>query len=111
MRAVEAAERLLASPTENLRSHARAVAKACTKSRRDSLGYEHRIAEAARALALAAAADPKTKSRVNKAIEAMALCEEHALYRFAVAGVYDKEEEVRGQILSVVLKVAVEFDA
>ena len=61
-------------------------------------------------MALAAAANPKTKSRVNNAIEAMALCEEHAQYRFAVAGVYGKEEEVRRQILSIVLSVAVNLN-
>src|SRR5690349_2569147 len=56
VRAVEAARSNPIAPTENLRMHARALAKACTASRERSMGYEHRIAEAARAVALASAA-------------------------------------------------------
>jgi hypothetical protein len=98
LRAVEAALNDPTGEDAGLRQHAKALAKACGESRRRSMGYEHRIAEAARALANAAAAS--TEAAAMEAVaEALDKMEEHLLYRLAVAGVYGMEAEVRGQML------------
>jgi hypothetical protein len=101
VRAVEAARILLIKNTKELREHAVVLAKGCTRSRQKSLGYEHRIAEAARAVAHAATAIDDSES-VEAAAEALAKTEEHLLYRFAVNGVYHKEQEVRKGILDCI---------
>ncbi len=82
---------------ENLRRHAKALAKGCSESRHRSLGYEHRIAEAARSLANAAAA-ASDKTALDEVAESLAKVEEHLLYCLACAGVYNKEREVRGKM-------------
>jgi hypothetical protein len=102
--AVEAAEEWLACPTQNLAAHARLVAKECTKARAASLGYEHRIAEAARAVAQAAAARSEEDIR-SLAIEAIAKVEEHTLYKYSVDAIYGKETEVRRGIIAVLRSV------
>lgn len=85
--------------------HARALAKACTASRERSMGYEHRIAEAARAVALASAATSDA-SATDAVAEALAKVEEHALYAFSVVGTYGKERAVREEILNRIGSVA-----
>lgn len=100
LRAVEVAKLALESSTHDLRLHARAIAKACAKSRKHSFGYEHRIAEAARALARAATVWPSDSARLRSVIEALACTEEHRRCRFAIAAVYDKDVEVRREILA-----------
>jgi len=95
-RALDAANALLKKDrTENAVQHARAVAKACTQARKDSLGYQHRIAEAARCVAIAAAAKPKSRERFAAMREALEKVEEHRVYRLSVEGIYDKERAVR----------------
>ncbi len=98
LRAVEVALSDPAGSNDGLRRHARALAKGCSESRRRSLGYEHRIAEAARAVAHAAAAtsDSAATESIGEALEKV---EEHLLYRFAVGGAYGKEVEVREHML------------
>ena len=98
LRAVEAALSDPVGSDDGLRRHARALAKGCGASRRRSLGYEHRIAEAARAPANAAAAG-SDDAAMEAVGEALAKVEEHLLYKLAVAGVYGKEAEVRAQML------------
>jgi len=97
--AVEAAEEWLARRTTNLVAHARLLAKECSKARAASLGSEHRIAEAARAVAQVPAARSEEQAR-SLALEAIVRAEEHVLYRYAVDGVYGKEAEVRRAILA-----------
>jgi len=104
VRAVDTARANPVAPTENLRMHARAVAKACTASRGRSLGYEHRIAEAARAVALASAATSDA-SAADSVAEAFAKVEEHALYAFSVEAVYGKEHAVREEMLNRIATV------
>jgi hypothetical protein len=106
---VRAVEVALANPDGSdagLRQHARALAKACGESRRRSLGYEHRIAEAARALANAAAAI-SDEAALEAVGEALAKVEDHLLYKLSVAGVYGKEAEVRGQMLRRAVEASV----
>lgn len=104
LRAVEAALSDSSGADAGLRQHAKALAKACGESRRRSLGYEHRIAEAARALANAAAASSDAAA-MEAVAESLGKVEEHLLYRLAVAGVYGREAEVRGQMLRQALAV------
>ena len=80
-----------------------ALAKGCSESRKRSLGYEHRIAEAARALATATT--KTSDSAVLEAIgEALQKVEEHLLFRFAVAAKYGMEEEVRNRMLQKIVE-------
>lgn len=97
-RALEAAETWLSRRTGDARAHAAAVAKACTAARRETLGFEHRIAEAARAVATAVT---RTDERATRAelFEALARTEDHLLHRHAVKGVHDTATEVRACIL------------
>jgi hypothetical protein len=103
VRAVRAALADPAGSDDGLRRHARTLAKACGDSRRRSLGYEHRIAEAARSLANAAAAG-SDEAAMEAVGEALAKVEEHLLYKLAVAGVYGKEAVVRAQMLRQALE-------
>lgn len=68
------------------------------------MGYEHRIAEAARAVALASAAT-SDDSAVDLVAESLAKVEEHALYAFAVVGTYGKEHAVREEMLNRIATV------
>lgn len=98
--ALDAVEEWLAHPCSNLVEHCKALAKACTKARRASFGYDHRIAEAARALALvpSAGSDDKVRELVFEALEST---EQHLLYASPkFSNVFrGKEEAVRVQIL------------
>jgi len=98
LRAVDAARSNPSPPTENLRKHVKALAKACTQARSRSLGYEHLIAEAARAVAHASAATDDSEA-LAAAAEALSKTEEHMLYRFSVKGMYGKESEIRQDML------------
>ena len=103
--AVEAVEEWLARPLPNLASHASLIAKECTKARSASLGDQHQIAEAARAIAQIPSARTDTAARACS-IEALAKAEEYALYRHAIAGIYGKQPEVRHGILSTLRESA-----
>ena len=70
------------------------------------MGYEHRIAEAARSVALASAATSDAGT-ADSVAETFAKVEEHALYAFAVIGTYDgKERSVREEMLNRIKPVA-----
>lgn len=105
LRAVEAALSDPSGADSGLRLQAQALAKACGESRRRSMGFEHRIAEAARAMANAAAA-ASDAAAMEAVAEALGRVEEHLLYRLAVAGVYGREADVRGQMLRQALAAA-----
>jgi len=97
LRAVEAAEAWLAEPSMNRALHAKAVAKVCTQARKDTLGSEHRIAEAARAVATAVTRTSDDVMRCD-AVQALASVEEHLLYRRSAGGEHDRQTNVREQI-------------
>lgn len=101
LRAVDAARKYLLTENNELKAHLKATAKACTASRKRSLGYEHRIAEAARAVAIAASSSGE--AILESVSEAIAKTEEHILYRFAIKGIYDKETEVRRKMLCTII--------
>lgn len=106
LRAVEVAMADPGGIDRGLRQHARVLARGCTESRRRSLGYEHRIAEAARSLAAALAADSDTRA-IEEAAETLQKVEEHLLYTFAVAAVYGREAEVRARMLRCAVEAGI----
>lgn len=89
-----------ASP--DIRQHLQALAKGCTLSRKRSFGYDHRIAEAARLLARAAAA-ANDADALELAFRVADQVEDEIIHRFAVKGVYRKESEVRRDLLNLAL--------
>ena len=105
LRAVEAALSNPDGSNDGLKKHAKALAKACGDSRRRSLGYEHRIAEAARAIANATAAtsDSVALEAIGEALEKV---EEHLLYKLSIDAVYGKEAEVREKMLQRAIEAA-----
>ena len=69
------------------------------------MGYEHAIAEAARAVALASAATSDADA-ADSVAEALAKVEEHAVYAFSVEGIYGKECAVREEMLNRIAMIA-----
>jgi hypothetical protein len=68
------------------------------------MGYYHRIAEAARAVANAVSAS--TESAIRSAVaEALDKTEEHILYQYSVDAIYGKEAEVRRTMFAKVIGV------
>jgi hypothetical protein len=68
------------------------------------MGYYHRIAEAARAVANAVSAS--TESTIMSAVgEALSKTEEHILCRYAVDAIYGKEAEVRRTMFARIIEV------
>jgi len=94
--AVDAAERWLTAKSPATVGHALAKAKACTAARKDSFGYDHRIAEAARAVASATG-----EHSYRHIWEALRCVEEELLWRLSLAGEYVQEPEVRAAIIAV----------
>ena len=104
VRAVDAARKYLAGGQADLKKHAKALSKGCSDSRQRSMGYYHRVAEAARAVANAVSAS--TESAIISAVgEALAKTEEHILYQYAVEAVYGKEAEVRRTMFVKIIEV------
>jgi hypothetical protein len=98
IRAVAAVRKTPSTVDEDLLRHAKALAKACTASRARSVGYEHRIAEAARELAYASSAGTDVSAMLSVG-RALAEVEEHLLYRLSVEGQYGREMEARRRML------------
>src|SRR5262249_41285980 len=79
--------------------HALALAKVCTKLRRETMGYDHRTVEAVRAL-LWAATRISDVARGEALGEAFGKIEEELLYRDEVAGRYDTVGAGRAEIIA-----------
>ena len=98
IRAIEAALNYAENPSRNIKKHVSTLAKGCSSSRRKSLGYEHRIAEAARAFANASVAENQDRT-VSEIAEALSKTEEHILYKHSIKAEYGKEAETRQRML------------
>ena len=98
LRAIEAAVQYADCPDNDLKLHVSTLAKGCKTSRKDSLGFEHRFAEAARAFAYAAIAEDNQQVMLGLA-EALAKIEEHVIYKYSVNAEYGKEHETRRRML------------
>jgi hypothetical protein len=94
--ALEATEAWIESKTSAAAAHAKATAKACTAARNETFGYDHRVAEAARAVAWSAGA------KDNKPIwEALTAVEQELLARISIAAEYHRQPQQRRAIVDV----------
>ena len=98
--ALEAAEAWIASKSLDALAQAKAAAKECTAARNDTFGYDHRIPEAARAVAWAAGA--KDNAHIW---DALAAIEEELLARIALIAEYHRAPAQRRAIVEVLRKV------
>jgi hypothetical protein len=92
--ALEATEAWIESKTPAAVTNAKATAKACTAARNETFGYDHRAAEAARAVAWAAGA--KDNADIWDALTAI---EEDLLARIAIVAEYHRQPEQRRAIV------------
>src|SRR5262245_46133647 len=97
--ALEAAEAWIDSKTPAAVAHAKAQAKACTAARNDTFGRDHRVPEAARAVAWAAGA--KDSKHIWDALTAT---EEELLARIAIVSEYHRQPEQRRAIVEALRK-------
>jgi hypothetical protein len=94
--ALEATEAWIDSKSSDAVADAKAKAKACTAARTETFGYDHRVPEAARAVAWSAGA------KDDKSIwEALAVVEEELLARIAMVAEYHRTPEQRRAIVEV----------
>jgi hypothetical protein len=97
--ALDATETWIKSKTPDAAADTKAKAKACTAARSETFGYDHRVAEAARAVAWAAGA------KDNKPIwEALVAVEQELLARIAIRAEYQRQPEQRRAIVDVLRK-------
>lgn len=100
--ALEATEAWIASKTPAAVADAKASAKACTAARNETFGDDHRIPEAARAVAWSAGAQD------NKQIwDALTAVEGELLARIALIAEYHRQPEQRRAIVEVLREVLI----
>lgn len=104
-RALAAVHAWLAAPSADAAALAKCMAKACTAARRDSLGYEHRVAEAARGVAEAVGARD-----LRPLFDALVSVEAELQYRLAVDGEYTRAPEVRRTIVDTLRSALAEVE-
>ena len=98
-RALEAVRTFVRKGDANSISYCAAASKGCSAARRDSLGSEHRVAEAARSLALAV---KQTGQVSDKHIfEALQSVEEALKYEYAIDAIYGRDADIRAAMLGV----------
>jgi hypothetical protein len=98
--ALEATEAWLASKTPDAAAQAKATAKDCTAARQETFGRDHRVPEAARAVAWAVGA------KDNKPIwDALTVVEEELLARIAIVSDYHLQPKQRRAIVDVLREV------
>lgn len=98
--AIEATEAWLASKSEATAAIAKATAKDCTAARNETFGTDHRIPEAARAIAWTVAA--KDNDNIWDALTAI---EGELLARVALVAEYHRAPEQRRAMLAVLRRV------
>ena len=98
--ALEAVEAWLANKTDDTASAAKAAAKECTAARNETFGYDHRIPEAARAIAWAVTAKDNTPIW-----EALGAIEEELLARIQLVAEYHRAPEQRRALLGALRNV------
>ncbi|HTL36033.1 MAG TPA: hypothetical protein VL326_23040 [Kofleriaceae bacterium] len=104
--ALEATEAWIESKSSDAAAQAKATAKACTAARGETFGRDHRIPEAARAVAWAAGA------KDNKNIwDALTAVEEELLARIALVAEYHRQPEQRKAIVAVLRDVLTPRDS
>ena len=101
-RALDAAEKWLATKSPESIAEAKAAAKACTEAKNEFFGQDHRVPEAARAAAWAT-----TKTEGPGLFEALATVEAELLARIALTGEYHRGPEQRRAIVGVLKKALI----
>lgn len=96
-KALEAARMFLRDGSKDAIEYAAVAAKACVAARRESLGHEHRAAEAARAIARSIGQDGRLS--LSLVLEALVAVEETLSYELSVEAVYDRERAIRAAML------------
>lgn len=98
--AIEATEAWLQTKDPDALAQAKAAAKDCTAARNETFGYDHRIPEAARAIAWA------TSAKDNTPIwEALGAIEEELLARIQLVAEYHRAPEQRRALLGALRQV------
>ncbi len=103
--ALESAEAYLAKDPEAL-AMAKKAAKDCTAAKNETFGTDHRVAEAARAVAWAAGDKDATHI-----FEAFALVEHELLSRIALLSEYHRGPEMRRSVVDAIRRVLVPPEA
>jgi hypothetical protein len=98
--ALEATEAWLATKSADAIAQAKAAGKECTAARNETFGKDHRIPEAARAIAWAVAA--KDNAHIWDALTAI---EEELLARITLVAEYHKAPEQRRAIIAVLRRI------
>lgn len=98
--ALAAAEAWLATKSAESLAAAKEAAKACTAARNETFGYDHRVAEAARACAWSVGA--KDNAHIWEAFSAI---EEELLARVQLVAEYARMPEQRRNLLAVIRRV------
>jgi hypothetical protein len=99
-RALEATEAWLASKSDEAKAEAKAAAKACTEARNETYGYDHRVADAARAIAWSCTAKDSTDLW-----DALAAIEQELLARIALIGAPQRAGEQRRALVAALRRV------
>lgn len=99
-RALSIAETWLDQRTDEAKEAAKLAAKGCTAARAQTLGYEHRVAEAARHVASAVGARDDAPL-----FDALVSVEEELFYRISIPGEYDRAAEQRRALVAVVSRI------
>lgn len=100
--ALAAAEAWLAGGGEEALKSAKTAAKGCTAAKNETFGTDHRVAEAARAVAWAAGDKDATHI-----FEAFALVEHELLARIALLSEYHRGPEMRRNVVDAIRRVLV----
>ncbi len=98
IRTVQAVMKYLDGPSSDLKKNISVLCKGCSRSRQRTLGYQHRIAEAVRALA-DAATETESVGIFKRLGEVLSKVEEHLLFRHAVKGEYGQEKAARSLMI------------
>ncbi len=98
--ALEATEAWLATKSVDAVANAKTAAKACTAARNETFGTDHRIPEAARAIAWAVGAADNAHIW-----EALVAIEQELLARIALVSEYHRQPEQRRAILAALRRV------
>jgi hypothetical protein len=98
--ALEATEAWIASKSPDAVAAAKAAAKACTAARTEVFGYDHRVPEAARAVAWAAGAKDNTDIW-----DALIAVEQELLARIAIVNEFHRQPEQRRAIVDTLRAV------
>lgn len=101
--ALEAVEAWLVDKREDRREVAKAAAKACTEAKNETYGHDHRIAEAARAVAWAATGKDTTDA--SEIWEALSTIEQELLDRINLVSEYQRLPEARRSLVDTIKKV------